>query len=162
VEELEPAAGYLFTPVQDTEGVWRHVVEACHAEGFPVRLLSYEPEHLPMILLYPSGAERLRRARHNVDEGRYTGPIRRLVRGYLQRQEVNEAALQGVLHLNARNPLLRHIRDLGPAHPHFASLVSVLVANARVFAGQGLSAQDAIACFEQINRSLARLAGMEE
>src|SRR5262249_6912926 len=107
-------------------------------------------------------AGRLRRARRHLDEGRYAGPIRRLVRGYLERQEVDEAALQGVLHLNVRNPLLRHIRDLGPAHPHFASLLSVLVANARVFAGQGLSAQNAIACFEQINRSLARLAGMEE
>jgi molecular chaperone HtpG len=83
------------------------------------------------------------------------------VRTYLQRQQVDEATLKGVLHLNARNPLLRRVRDLGPEHPHFAPLLSILVANARMFAGQGLSAQDTIACFERINSSLARLAEIE-
>lgn len=114
-----------------------------------------------MILLYPPGAERLRRAQRNMEEGRYAGPIRRLVRGYLDRQQLDDTVLKGVLHLNARNPLLRRVRDLGPEHPSFAPLVSILAANARMFAGQGLSAQDAIACFEQINRSLSRLADMD-
>jgi molecular chaperone HtpG len=68
VEELTPAAGYLFTPVTDSEGAWQAVIEACREEGFPVRLLAYEPEHLPMILLYPPGAERVRRAQQNMNE----------------------------------------------------------------------------------------------
>ncbi len=152
---------YLFTTVEDADGSWQPLIEACRAEGFPVRLLAYEPEHLPMILLYPPGAERLRRAQRGVEEGRFAGPIRRLVRGYLQRQEPDEAMLKGVLHLNARNPLLRRVRDLGPTHPNFTPIVGILVANARMFAGQGLSAQDAIACFEQINGALAQLAGIE-
>lgn len=162
VEELEPAAGYLFTPVDDPRGEWQPLVDACRAEGFPVRLLAYEPEHLPMILLYPPGAERLRRAQRNMEQQRIVGPIRRLVRGYLDRQTIDETVLKGVLHLNTRNPLLRRIRDLGPEHPDFTPLVRILVANARMFAGQGLSAQDAIACFEQINHSLSRLAGMDD
>ncbi|HLZ25298.1 MAG TPA: hypothetical protein VKQ30_24520 [Ktedonobacterales bacterium] len=162
VEELEPAAGYLFTPVEDREGAWQAVVHVCASQDFPVRLLAYEPEHLPMILLYPPGAERLRRAQRNMEQGRYAGPIRRLVRGYLDRQEMDETVLKGVLHLNARNPLLRRVRDLGPEHPDFAPLLSILVTNARMFAGQGLSTQDTIACFEQINRSLAQLAGLDE
>lgn len=161
IEELAPAAGYLFTPVNDDEHIWQPVLEACQNEGFPVRLLAYEPEHLPMILLYPPGAEKLRRAQRNMNEQRFVGPIRSLVRNYLQRQQVDEAMLKGVLHLNTRNPLLRRVRDLGPAHPHFAPLISILVANARMFAGQGLSAQDTITCFEQINRSLALLAEIE-
>jgi molecular chaperone HtpG len=161
-EELAPGAGYLFAAVDDPEGVWQPVLDACRAEGYPARLLGFEPEHLPMILLYPPGAERLRRAQRNMDEGRYAGPIRRLVRGYLERQQPDEAVLKGTLHLNARNPLLRRVRDLGPEHPDFKPLLGILIANARMFAGQGLSAQDAIACFEQINRSLARLAGLEE
>jgi hypothetical protein len=85
-----------------------------------------------------------------------------LVRGYLERHEVDETVLKGVLHLNVRNPLLRRVRDLGPEHPDFAPLLSILVTNARMFAGQGLSAQDTIVCFEQINRSLALLAGLSE
>jgi molecular chaperone HtpG len=161
-EELAPGAGYLFATVDDPEGVWQPLLDAYRAEGYPVRLLSFEPEHLPMILLYPPGAERLRRAQRNMDDGRYAGPIRRLVRGYLDRQQPDEAVLKGTLHLNARNPLLRRVRDLGPEHADFNPLLGILVANARMFAGQGLSAQDAIACFEQINRSLARLAGLEE
>ncbi|HEV8193546.1 MAG TPA: hypothetical protein VGP82_18955, partial [Ktedonobacterales bacterium] len=160
-EELAPGAGYLFATVDDPEGAWLPLLDACRAEGYPARLLSFEPEHLPMILLYPPGAERLRRAQRNMDEGRYAGPIRRLVRGYLERQQPDEAVLKGTLHLNARNPLLRRVRDLGPEHPDFKPLLGILVANARMFAGQGLSAQDAIACFEQINRSLAQLAGLE-
>ncbi len=159
-EELQPAAGYLFTPVDDPDGQWQPLVEFCRAQGFPVRLLAYEPEHLPMILLYPPGAERLRRAHRGMNEGRIAGPIRSLVRNYLDRQQVDETVLKGVLHLNARNPLLRRLRDLGPQHPNFAAMVGILVTNARMFAGQGLSAQEAIACFEQINRSLAQLAGI--
>jgi molecular chaperone HtpG len=162
IEELTPGAGYLFTPVTDTEGVWQGVVEASRTEGFPVRLLAYEPEHLPMILLYPPGAEKVRRAQNNMQQQRFVGPIRSLVRNYLQRQQVDEAVMKGVLHLNVRNPLLRRVRDLGPAHPHFAPLLNILITNARMFAGQGLSAQDTIACFEQINNSLARLAEIEQ
>lgn len=162
VEELEPAAGYLFTPVDDPEGQWKPIIEACQAEGFPVRLLAYEPEHLPMILLYPPGAERLRRAQHHMEQGRFAGPIRRLVRGYLEKQQMDETVIKGVLHLNVRNPLLRRLRELGPAHPHFAALLSILVANARMFAGQNLSAQDTISCFEQINRSLSQLVGLSD
>ncbi len=161
VEELTPAAGYLFTPVSDDEGTWQPVIEACRAAGFPVRLLAYEPEHLPMILLYPPGAEKLRRAQHNMNEQRFVGPVRSLVRTYLQRQQIDETVLKGVLHLNARNPLLRRVRDLGAEHPHFLPLLNILIANARMFAGQGLSAQDTITCFEQINNSLARLAEIE-
>ncbi len=161
VEELTPAAGYLFTPVDDPEGRWKPLVEACRAEGFPVRLLAYEPEHLPMILLYPPGSQRLRRAERSMQEGRFNSPIRSLVHHFLQRQQVDETVIKGVLHLNTRNPLLRHVRDLGPSHEAFLPLVRILVANARMFAGQGLSAQDAILCFEQINSSLERLAGIE-
>jgi len=161
VEELTPAASYLFTTVDDPEHVWQPLITACQAEGFPVRLLAFEPENLPIILLYPPGAERLGRARRGMTEGRFVGPIRSLVRSYLDRQHVDENVIKGVLHLNARNPLLRRVRDLGPDHPDFTALVSILVANARMFAGQGLSAQDAIACFEQINNSLAQLAGID-
>lgn len=160
VEELTPAASYLFTPVDDPEKIWQPLLDACRAEGFPVRLMAYEPEHLPMILLYPPGAEKVRRAQHHMDVGRFVGPIRSLVHGYLQHQHVDETVLKGVLHLNARNPLLRRIRDMGAAHPNFHALVSILVSNARMFAGQNLSAQDAIMCFEQINRSLARITGI--
>jgi molecular chaperone HtpG len=161
VEELAPAAGYLFTPVTDPDDSWRALLEVYKAQGFPTRLLAYEPEHLPMILLYPPGAEKLRRAQRNMEEQRFVGPIRSLVRTYLQRQQVDEAVQKGVLHLNARNPLLRRIRDLGSQHPNFIPLLTILVTNARMFAGQGLSAQDTIACFEQINSSLATLAEIE-
>ncbi|GCE29108.1 heat-shock protein [Dictyobacter alpinus] len=160
VEELTPSASYLFTPVEDPNHHWQALLAACQAEGFPVRLLAYEPEHLPMILLYPAGAQKVRRAQHNMDEGRFVGPIRSLVRGFLERQQVDDAVMKGVLHLNARNPLLRRIRDMGPEHANFAPLLSILVANARMFAGQNLSAQDAIACFEQINTSLSGIAGL--
>jgi hypothetical protein len=114
-----------------------------------------------MILLYPPGSQALCRAQRNMNEQRFVGPIRTLVSDYLQRQQIDETVLKGVLHLNARNPLLRRVRDLGPQHQHFIPLISILIANARMFAGQGLSAQDVIACFEQINNSLACLAEIE-
>lgn len=161
VEELKPEAGYIFSLVDDSEGVWRHIIAAFRAQGFPVKLVAYEPEHLPVILLFPPGAERLRRAQRTVEEGRVAGPIRSLVRGFLDRQQMDDSVIKGTLHLNARNALLRRVRDLGPQHPQFAPLIGILVANARMFAGQGLSAQDAIACFEQINRSLGQIAGLE-
>jgi len=75
---------------------------------------------------------------------------------------MDETMLQGVLHVNASNTLLRRLRDLGPGHPHFSALLSILVANARMFAGQNLSAQDTIGCFEQINRSLSQLVNLSD
>jgi hypothetical protein len=86
--------------------------------------------------------------------------VRSLVRRFLENQQTDETVIKGVLHLNVRNPLLRRVRDMGPQHPNFTALISILVANARMFAGQNLSAQDAIACFEQINTSLSRIAGL--
>lgn len=161
VEELQPGAGYIFTPVEDPSGEWKAMLDACRASGTPARLMAFEPEHLPVILLFPPGAERARRAERTLREGSLNSPIRRLVRGYLDRQAPDEETLKGVLHLNARNPLLRRLRELGPTNPQFAPVLRVLIANARVFAGQGISAQDAIACFEQVNDALAELAGVQ-
>src|SRR5262249_55670440 len=160
VEELTPTASYIFTPVDDPEKAWQPLIDVCRAEGFPVRLMAYEPQHLPIILLYPPGAERVRRAQQNMNEGRFVGPIRSLVRGYLERQQVGETVMKGILHLNAHNSLLRRVRDMGANHSSFARLLELVVANARMFAGQNLSAQDTIACFEQINNSLACIAGI--
>ncbi|MDE3231212.1 MAG: hypothetical protein KGO05_15140, partial [Chloroflexota bacterium] len=87
-------------------------------------------------------------------------PIRRLVRDYIARQPENDAP-EGMLHLNALNPLLRRVRDYGPQRPEFAPLMTILLANARVFAGQGLSAQETIACFDRINAALAGLTGLD-
>jgi molecular chaperone HtpG len=39
--------------------------------------------------------------------------------------------------------------------------MSILIANARVFAGQGLSAQETIGCFDRINAALAKLTGLD-
>ncbi len=162
VEELTPAASYLFTPVSAPDRQWQSIMDACASGGFSVRLMAYEPEDLPLILLYPPGAQRAKRAQQHMEEGRFVGPIRSLVRDHLRRQQGDEAALQGVLHLNARNPLLRRIRDMGPEHPGFDALIRILVANARMFASQNLSARDAITCFAQINSSLASLAGLSD
>ncbi len=162
IQQLMPGAGFIFTPASDPDGAWRAVVEACAAEGLPTRLVAFEPESLPMIILFPPGAERLRRTRRTLEEGRITGPIRRLVRNYMAQQQAGDEQLQGTLHLNTRNPLLRRVRDYGPDRPEFAPLLAILVANARVFAGQGLSAQEAITCFDRINHGLARLTGLDD
>jgi molecular chaperone HtpG len=160
IEQLAPGAGFIFTPFADTDGSWRPMLDACAAEGLPARLVTFQPESLPAIILYPPGAERLRRARQITERQTVASPIRRLVRDYIAQQPQSDAQ-QGVLHLNALNPLLRRVREYGPRRPEFAPLMSILIANARVFAGQGLSAQETIACFDRINGALAQLTGLE-
>ncbi|HEX8037073.1 MAG TPA: hypothetical protein VF510_24670, partial [Ktedonobacterales bacterium] len=160
IEQLAPGAGFIFTPFADTDGSWRSVLDACAAEGLPARLVTFQPESLPAIMLYPPGAERLRRARQVAERPTVASPIRRLVRDYIAQQPQSDAS-QGMLHLNASNPLLRRVRDFGPERPEFAPLMSILIANARVFAGQGLSAQETIACFDHINAALAQLTGLD-
>jgi molecular chaperone HtpG len=63
IEQLTPGASFIFTPFVDSDGSWRPVLDACAAEGLPARLVTFHPESLPAIMLYPPGAERLRRAR---------------------------------------------------------------------------------------------------
>ncbi|HEU0027425.1 MAG TPA: ATP-binding protein [Ktedonobacterales bacterium] len=160
IEQLAPGAAFIFTPFADTDGSWRPVLDACAAEGLPARLVTFQPTSLPAIMVYPPGAERLRRARQVAERPSVASPIRRLVRDYIAQQPQGDAP-EGMLHLNALNPLLRRARDYGPRRPEFAPLMSILIANARVFAGQGLSAQETIACFDRINAALAELTGLE-
>ncbi|MGZ3582154.1 MAG: ATP-binding protein [Ktedonobacterales bacterium] len=160
IEQLAPGAGFIFTPFADTDGSWHPVLDACAAEGLPARLVTFQPESLPAIMLYPPGAERLRRARQVSERPTVVSPIRRLVRDYIAQQPQSDAS-HGMLHLNVSNPLLRRVRDYGPERPEFAPLMSILIANARVFAGQGLSAQETIACFDHINAALAQLTGID-
>lgn len=160
IEQLAPGAGFIFTPFTDTDGSWRPVLDACAAEGLSARLVTFQPESLPAIIVYPPGAERMRRARQVAERPTVASPIRRLVRDYIARQPENEAP-EGMLHLNALNPLLRRVRDYGPQRPEFAPLMTILIANARVFAGQGISAQETIACFDRINAALAGLTGLD-
>ncbi|MGZ3714802.1 MAG: ATP-binding protein, partial [Ktedonobacterales bacterium] len=160
IEQLAPGAGFIFTPFVDTDGSWHPVLDACAAEGLPARLVTFQPESLPAIMLYPPGAERLRRARQVSERPTVVSPIRRLVRDYIAQQPQSDAS-HGMLHLNVSNPLLRRVRDYGPERPEFAPLMSILIANARVFAGQGLSAQETIACFDHINAALAQLTGID-
>jgi molecular chaperone HtpG len=161
---LEPGTDVLFEPVDDT-ALWKPLARYFADQGIAVRVVGFEPAEVPALLVYPPSASRARDAQDALDSGAVRGAVAGLIRDYLAREGASPRS-EGVLHLNARNDLLRRLRDVPPASGAFSAALEIVYQTARVLSGRSLTPDDvrqglAMTAFslDQLVRAVHRSAG---
>jgi hypothetical protein len=80
-----------------------------------------------------------------------------LVEEYLRMRDPKQTATDGVLHLNAASPLMRHLLNLSRDSEAFTAALEIVYHNARFFAGRALTAPEAKLGFDMISYSVEQL-----
>jgi molecular chaperone HtpG len=157
VRQLEPGASFVFTEVKDVDKSWELVTSYFNEQGISTRIVEFEPASIPSILVYPPGSDHIAEARSALQGGEITGPIAGLVEEYLRMRDPQQTATQGILHLNAASPLMRHLLRLSPDSEAFTAALEIIFHNARFFAGRTLTPQEARLGFDMISYSVEQL-----
>lgn len=121
-----------------------------------VQVVTFKPEVLPAVMIYPEDSEFIRDARAALDEGEIPGPFASMVGMYIARKSVDDEALAGTLYLNAANPLILSLVNVSDAKKREAGL-EVVYQMARLLAGRMLDTKTITTLFENTNQALDRL-----
>lgn len=157
LRQLEPGASFVFSDVADPSPRWEKITRYYTEQGIRVRVVRFEPESIPAILVYPPGSDDIAGARAALESGEITGAVARLVEEYLRTRDPAQAAAQGILHLNAACPLMQRLLTLSPDSGVFTAALEIVYHNARFFAGRSLTASEARQSFDMISYSLSQL-----
>jgi molecular chaperone HtpG len=157
LEQLEPGSLFVFQDVAEGLHRWKAVADYYTEQSIPVRVVRYQPESIPAILVFPPGSEDLSRTRAMIQNGELSGKVAELVESFYAMRSPDQDAGQGILHLNAANPLMRHLVTLSPATDIFTAALEIVYHNARFFGQQLLSADQARLSFDMISFSLHQL-----
>ncbi len=155
--QLEPGAAFLFEPVEDPLGRWEPIVRYYIEQGTAARLVRFKPVDIPAILVFAPGSDQAAGARAALEGGMLSGPLARLVEEYLRVRGQPANAAGGTLHLNAANPLMQRLLTLPPSEEAFTAALEIVYHNARFFAGQALTPDEARQSFGMIGYSLEQL-----
>jgi molecular chaperone HtpG len=157
LRQLEPGASFVFVEVAEPGPTWEMVTTYFNEQGIPTRVVSFEPQSIPAIVVYPPGSDHISEARAALDGGEISGPLANLVEEYLRLRDPAHTATQGILHLNAASPLMQRLLKIPPEHDAYTAALEIVYHNARFFAGRTLTAQEARLGFDMISYSVEQL-----
>jgi molecular chaperone HtpG len=153
--QLKPGADFVFTPVEKPAPNWKDITLYYNEQGIQTNVVKFVPESIPALLIHPPGSDEIAQARESLDD--LSGPVARFVNEYLRRFDPDRKNTQGILHLNANNPLMKSLLKLSPAQEAFTAALEIIYHNARFFAGRTLTPHEAKQSFDMIGYSVEQL-----
>jgi molecular chaperone HtpG len=157
LRQLEPGASFVFAEQSELGPEWEMIARYYTEQGIQTRVVRFEPDSIPAILVYPPGSDHIAEARAALDGGEISGPIANLVEEYLRMRDPTQTATQGILHLNAACPLMQRLLGIPAEHAAFTATLEIVYHNARFFAGRTLTSQEAKQGFDMISYSVEQL-----
>jgi molecular chaperone HtpG len=139
-------------PEEDFAAILRYYRE----QGIRVQVVTFKPEVLPAVMMYPKDAEFIRDAREALDSGEIPGPFAGMIGSYISRMSVDEDALAGTLYLNAANPAMQRLVSIQQEEKRPAAL-DLIYQMARLLAGRMLDSAQITALFQSTNNALDKL-----
>jgi molecular chaperone HtpG len=136
-------------------GPFSSLLEQYHRQGIKAEVVSFRPAELPAIMRIPREADFVREARSALAAQELPAPFAGMVSDYLGDLKLDEQDLQGTLCLNAACPIISRLAA-APAAAQ-APALTLLHQSARLFAGRGLSATDAVRAFAALTGALEEL-----
>ena len=153
--QLDGESNQLLRPV--SESGFEPLLEFFRKGGIKARMVSFKPETVPALILYPKDAEFIVDTRHALDAGELPGPFAGLVGDYMQKlteRQTND--LSGTLYLNAACPTLSKLAASTNPMSREAAL-ALIYQVARLFAGRMLTPADVTAAFGEAMSALETL-----
>ncbi|MEP7289404.1 MAG: ATP-binding protein [Chloroflexota bacterium] len=127
--------------------------------GIRVRVVTFKPEEVPALVIYPKDAEFITESRNALDQGMLPGPLAGLVSDYIDKMKTSdEDDIRGTLYLNASCALIKQLAETPPAEATRDSVLTLIYQVARLFAGRTLTPTDVKAAFGETIKALEALA----
>ncbi len=156
LHQLEPGAGFVFSDVAGSDR-WGMVVRYYNEQGIRTKLVSFSPDSIPAVFIYPAGSDHISGARASLRRGEISGPLAKLFKDYLRAHDPIGIGAQGTLHLNVANSLMRYLCTLSPGNASFTAALEIVYHNARFLAGRALTPEEARLGSEMIGYSVEQL-----
>ncbi|HVO44559.1 MAG TPA: ATP-binding protein [Aggregatilineales bacterium] len=127
--------------------------------GIKANIVTFKPEAIPALMIYPKDAEFIIETRNALDAGELPGPLAGLIGDYVNRLSDTIDDLSGALYLNAGCALIDRLAHTPPAESVRDSALDLIYQVARLFAGRTLTPADAAGAFGATIRALDTLIG---
>jgi molecular chaperone HtpG len=154
--QLDNDANKLMRQTQDPS--LRPILEFYRSKGVKAHTVTFKPEAIPAVLIFPKDAEFIKETREALDKGEVPGPFAGLVGSYLNNMPVDEASLNGTLHINIANPMIQQLAAMSDSANRDAVLW-IIYQMARLLAGRMLDNPQVVNLFEDSAASLKTLLG---
>lgn len=134
--QLDGESSQLMRPVEDEQFV--KISEFFLRREIKSRIVTFKPEDVPAIVIYPKDAEFIMETRSALDSGELPGPLAGLVGDYVNRlSKDQEDELEGRLYINASNPLIIKLAKLDQSTGRDSALM-LIYQMAKLFSGRML------------------------
>ncbi|MCA9912055.1 MAG: hypothetical protein KC496_01845, partial [Anaerolineae bacterium] len=132
------------------------ILEYYRGQNIRARVVSFKPDDVPGIISYPKDAEFIKETRDALDRGEIPGPFASMVGDYMQRMNVDDAAMAGTLNLNANSALVQQLAE-AEVSPSRDAALELIYQMARLFAGRMLDTVDVTHAFRMSAASIQNL-----
>lgn len=134
--QLDGESNQLMRPVDDEK--FDAISEFFMRRDIKARVVTFKPEDVPAIVIYPKDAEFIMETRSALDSDELPGPLAGLVSDYVNRlSKEQEDDLEGTLYVNASNDLIVKLSKLQPNTGRDAALM-LIYQMAKLFSGRML------------------------
>jgi molecular chaperone HtpG len=145
--QLDGESNQLLQPVEEEN--FRILLDFYKARAIRARVVSFKPEDVPAIIMYPKDAEFIRETRSALDSGELPGPFAGLISDYLGRIGSDGSdELEGTLYLNAACTLVQELPQTANSPVRESALI-LIYHIARLFSGRMLDTQQIAAAFRE-------------
>lgn len=152
--QMDGDSNQLLQSVPETDFV--SLLDYYRQRKIRARIVSFKPEDVPAVINYPKDAEFIKETRDALDKGDLPGPFAGLVGDYMNRMNIDEDSLAGMLQINASNDLVNKLAKMEESKARNAAL-ELVYQMARLFAGRMLDTADITHAFGMSAASIQNL-----
>ncbi|MHB8752212.1 MAG: ATP-binding protein [Aggregatilineales bacterium] len=153
--QLDGDPKQLFRPV--AEQPFTALVSYYRKQAIKVQVVTFKPEDVPALIIYPKDAEFLIDAHNVLDSGQMPAPLAGLIGMYLH-QKTGLDDLRGTFYLNASCPFVQRLAQPAVKQTARESALEVIYQLARLFSGRLLTPADATGAFASTIKALETLS----
>jgi molecular chaperone HtpG len=155
--QMDGESKQLLRPV--AEEPFAKVLDFYRSRGIKAKIVTFKPDTVPALVIYPKDAEFIIETRNALDSGELPGPLAGLIGDYVNRMSTSEDDLSGTLYVNASCAIIDRLANQPPADALRDSALTLIYQVARLFAGRTLTPADVTDAFGETIRSLDALLG---
>ncbi len=153
--QLDGESNQLMRPVDDER--FDRIAEFFERREIKARIVTFKPDDVPAIVIYPKDAEFIMETRSALDSDELPGPLAGLVNDYVNRlSQEHDDDLGGTFYINASNPLIIKLAKLSEGTGRDAALM-LIYQMAKLFSGRMLDNLQITEAFRDANSAIDKL-----
>jgi len=153
--QLDGESNQLMRPIDDER--FDRIAEFFARREIKARIVTFKPEDVPGIVIYPKDAEFIMETRSALDSDELPGPLAGLVNDYVNRlSQEHDDDLEGTFYINASNDLIIKLAKL-PQGTGRDSALMLIYQMAKLFSGRMLDNMQITEAFRNAGAAIDKL-----